>query len=995
MIIIVLLGVGFLAGIQASAPDIVASLGKYMNGQKLMGFQIVSTMGLTDGDVQAIKALKGAGTVTPSYSLDILAEGDAIRVQALEDSVNLLEMVDGRMPENRTECVADSRYYKPGDKIEFTGDTEDKLINAVFTVVGTAKSSLYMSNDYGNTTVGSGKLHSFIFVDKANFTLDAYTQIYVTVSGTEDAVAFSEDYEKAADGFNDELVGIKSARESARYQEIFSEADDVLRENEDKLNKEKADAEEKLADAKLQLDGNASKLSDARQQLDKNEADLRQQADAQSAEFASAKAQIADGWDQIDSALQANGIMREEVPGQLSSLDTALNSMKEQLAALPVDSPEFTQLDAQVKQYSASYDQMLQLKSSIQSLTEQEAQLNAGIVTFNAKISEAEAQITEGKAEIEENQRKLDEGYDEYNKNLDDFNTEIGDAQAKLQDAKEELSDIKKPQWTVLDRTDVISGYNDLKSAMGTITLLAAILPIFFMLIVALMTSNTMTRMIAEERGELGTLASLGFSNGSIVSTYLFYVLSATVLGTVGGFYLGCMVIPKIVYLCFPFALPPLILSYDIVTLLLILLGASALMIAVTVISCSRELKEKPAELMRPVPPKNGQTILLERIGLIWRRLSFTWKVTMRNIFRYKQRVFMTIAGIAGCTALLLTGFGIKDSSDGIAEKQYGGIFTYDSMMVLKDETGQIDGDLKALLSESDVQNPTLIKQEPLTCEPDGRALNAYLIVPENADMFTRYFKLTRAQTETAIAMDESGVIISQKISQVYQIGQGDTLTVKDADGQMHSMYVSDVAENYLQSYIYMSRELYGKTFGESASYNMVVSELTGDKDVLAETVIGSGLVVNVNFTEDILQQVIEQNNSLNSVVILIICIASMLAVIVLYNLTSINISERKREIATLKVLGFNDGETNEYIYREALLLTLLSIGVGFILGVGFHRYVISIIERDEIVYFRSVQGWSFLWTFLITLGFSLIMQAVTYFNLKKINMIESLKSVE
>jgi putative ABC transport system permease protein len=504
-----------------------------------------------------------------------------------------------------------------------------------------------------------------------------------------------------------------------------------------------------------------------------------------------------------------------------------------------------------------------------------------------------------------------------------------------------------------------------------------------------------MARMIAEERSELGTLASLGFKDGSMISTYLFYVLSATVLGAAAGFLIGCTFFPKIIYACFPYILPPLMIRYNTITFSLILVVAVALMTSVTVLFCHRELKQKPATLMRPVPPQNGQSILLERVGFIWKHLSFTWKITMRNLFRYKQRVLMTIVGIAGCTALLLTGFGVKDSINGVAQKQYGQIFKYNDLIVLKNETQTISGDLKSLLAKEQIQNPLLIRQSAVTCGSGGKSLDAYLVVPENEDTFTDYFSLKNTGNGTDLKLKDNGVIISQKLSEVYKVGKGDKITVKDTDNNSYALPVAGVTENNLQNYIYMSKGMYSKVFSKPASYNMIVSDNTGNEKNLAEHLIDSGLAVNVNFKDDILQQAMEGDKSLNDVVILLVCVAALLAVIVLYNLMSINISERKREIATLKVLGFTDRETNEYIYREAFVLTLISIGVGLILGTGVHRLVMEIIQQDTVEYFKIIKGLSYVWAFLITVGTSVVMQIITYFKLKQIDMIESLKSVE
>jgi len=792
LLVIIMVGVGFFVGIQASAPDIIATADNYYDNHDLMNFKIISSMGLTDDDVDALKFLNNVTAVIPSYSLDVLDHGKAIKVHAIEKSVNTVKLIDGHMPQTDNECVADSKNYKVDDNITITGDASEKLNNLDLTVVGTVESVLYLADDYGNSTVGDGNLSSFIFVNRDNFILEAYTEIYITTAWTKNVIAYSKEYDEMSLQLNDELVKIKPERENLRYQEIYNKA-----------------------------------------------------------------------------------------------------------------------------------------------------------------INET-----------------------------------------KLSDVKIDASEIKQTKWYVFDR-DAIVGYNSLKSGTNTITSVAKVFPFFFILIVMLMTSNTMARMIEEERSELGTLTSLGYKDKSIISTYLMYVLSASALGVIIGFFIGCRIIPQIIYACFKFILPPLNVRYDLITFLLIFAVALIIMTSVTFISCYKELKQKPATLLRPVPPKSGQKIMLEKIGFIWTKLSFTWKVTLRNMFRSKKRGIMTIIGIAGCTALLLAGFGLRDSMDGVVEKQYGEIFKYNDFLILKNETQTISGDLESLLKKENITDPVLIKQSAFTCELTDRSMDAYMIMPENEEDFYKQYHLKSILTGSDTTFDENGVVITQKLSEVLKIGKGDSVNVKDTDNNIYHLTVSDVAENYTMNYFYMNKDLYSKVFGKSASYNAIVSNFNGDKKVLAEHLIDSDLVINVIFTSDVLQKAIEGNGSLNNIIILIVCIAALLEIIVLYNLTSINLSERRREIATLKVLGFTDGETNGYIYREAFILTLFSIGVGLIFGIVFHHFIVGIIEDDTSILFKKIHALSFLWAFLITLIFSIIMQFVTYFKLKEIDMIESLKSVE
>ena len=529
LFIIVMVGVGFFAGIQASAPDIDMTLTRYNNSQKFMDFQIISTMGLTNDDVHALQSLNNISTVVPSYSLDALVQGKAIRVHAIEESVNTVKLIDGRMPITDNECVADSRNYKIGDEVNITSDVSEKMKNTTFIVVGTIKSPFYLSYDYGKTTVGDGKLSSFIFINKDNFTLDVYTQIYITAAGTGNVTAFSKEYDNISAQMNDELVKLKPSRENARYEEIYNKANNEINDNEKTLQNEKTKAETELTDAKAQLDANAAKLHNAENELSKNETDLETKTAAQNADFKAAKAQIASGWEQINTTLQKNGISKEELPAKINELNSAMQSMKQQLGILPAGSPNYAQLSAQINQYSVLCEGLRKLQTSILTLTAQEDQLNQGIAAFNSQISNAKNEIAKGKTELAENKKKLDDGYNEYNQNLVSLEDKMAEAEAKIQDAKAKLSDIEKPKWNILKRNMSVAGYGDLKAGAETITSVAKIFPLFFMLIVILMTSNTMARMIAEERGELGTLTSLGFKDRKINLPILFFFLSATV----------------------------------------------------------------------------------------------------------------------------------------------------------------------------------------------------------------------------------------------------------------------------------------------------------------------------------------------------------------------------------------------------------------------------------------------------------------------------------
>ena len=995
LLIIVMVGVGFFAGIRESTPDIRTTLSEYNQRYQLTDFKVVSTMGLTADDVNAVAALDGVKEALGSYSLDVLDGAKAIRVHALTDNVNSVELVHGRMPESDTECVADAIAYDIGDTVSVSGDNAGDLKNTTFTVVGTVISPLYLASNYGSSSVGNGKLSSFIFVNADNFDLDTYTEIYVIAAKSATAADFSDAYVTLTAKINRELKAIAADREAARYHEIYDEANAKIDDGEKTLNEETASAKTKLNDAKEQLDEGKAKLNSAKATLTEQEAALEESAAKQTADFDAAQKQLDSARAQLDGALTGAGLSEGTLAGKIAELNSAVAGLQQQQSQLDPAGDAYAALSAQISALNSNLQGLLQLKNGLDALNAQQSQLDQGIAAFHAKIAAARDQLDAGKAEIASNEATLAKGYTTYNENLAIFQTKTADAKQKLADARAGLADIKDPNWTVQDREDLVAGYGDLKSGTDTIVSVAAVFPLFFILIVALMTSNTMARMIEEERGEIGALTSLGFHDDQIMTGYLFYVISATVLGALLGYFAGCTFIPKIIFACFPTKLSHLVITYDPLSFLVILAIAVALMTVVTVIFCKEEMKQRPALLLRPVPPKKGQKILLEKVGFVWNHLSFTWKVTLRNIFRYKRRVFMTVIGIAGCTALLLTGFGLKDCLTGVAQKQYQDIFCYDQLIVLKNAVSGSDEELDQLLAAANAKDPLLLKQTAFTCESAKKSLECYVVVPEDSAVFPGYFNLTGTDTGKNLKLGKNRVIVTERIAEIYNLSPGDTFTVADSDGNDYKLTVGSVAENYIGNYVYMDKELYETVFGASPKYNMIVTDVNGNAEVSAQTLLGNDRVVNVNLARDILSHANVGYKSLNGVVVLIVFIATILAVVVLYNLTSINISERKREIATLKVLGFSDAETNEYIYRETFLLTLLSTVIGLFLGIGLHHFLMSVIQRDGFAYFHQIKALSYLWAFLITMVTSGLMQAITYFKLKGIDMIESLKSVE
>lgn len=549
--------------------------------------------------------------------------------------------------------------------------------------------------------------------------------------------------------------------------------------------------------------------------------------------------------------------------------------------------------------------------------------------------------------------------------------------------------------WHFQTRDDFVTAYTILDSQYDQVNIIADVIPFFFILIVILMTSNTMTRMITEERGEMGTLLSLGYSKEVITGTYLVYVLSATLIGSIVGYFLGTIFLPRLVYNCFPLNFPSLTYQFGPATFFLSILIACGLMIYVTIMSCNKEFKTAPANLLRPEPPKKGTKVLLEKVHFIWNRLSFSSKITVRNISRYRKRGLITFIGAMGCTFMIMLGFALKDSINTVGNKQYNDLFKYDNMLILNEEISKLEKkqteDFKGLIKDELLLNQTAYK-----IENKAASLDVFAIVPETTSKeFTQYFTLKEKKGNKTLKLTDDGVIITPKIQERFKVKIGDTLKIVSLNQQTFKVKVVGVTENYVSNYIYMTKDYYEKIFEKPIKYNVIVSKNAKSKDKIASKLLEMEEVMSVSFQEDLLTSANEAVEGLNSVIILLVIISSVLALTVLYNLTSINISERTREIATLKVLGFTDQESNAYIYRETLIIVIVGIIAGLIITPPLHNAVMSLLEVDHMIFLRKIKIQSFIYSTLLTLLFTLIMLVVTYYKLKKINMIESLKSVE
>lgn len=747
-----------------------------------------------------------------------------------------------------------------------------------------------------------------------------------------------------------------------------------------------AEKEPGLTNASQIIAGQEQELQAARAQLEEQEAALPDAGTAQAA-FDAAQAELDQGKAQLDAArseIEANEAQLASSQAQLDSAAAQLAQARDELAA-----NEATLAAAQAQ----LDDGAAQLEEGRQKIADGEKQ-----------IADGEKEIEDAEKEIAENKKKLEDGRKDYEQAKIDAEEELEKGRQKIEDAKEELADLEMPEWFIYDRSSLneYTGFGDNADRMKNI---GEVFPVLFFLVAALISLTTMTRMVEEERTQIGTMKALGYSKWPIMSKYVYYALLATVGGSVFGALIGEKVFPWVIIRAYEimYHIPNLEIPYNL-QFAFIATGAAVFctMIA-TLASCYKELSETPASLMRPPAPKQGKRVLLERVTFIWKHLSFTWKSTIRNLFRYKKRFFMTIFGIGGCMALMLVGFGVRDSVTDIAVLQYGELQLYDGMVILNEDASDSQTkELEEFLAQNEKTEadlPAVMKKVKMTASSSSGNQEVYLVVPENLDEFSTFFVLRDRRTKTPYTLDDSGIVMAEKTAKQLGVSVGDTVEIVEDDGKNKEARISAICENYVSNYAYMSPGTYRGLYGNDTEFNSIFFT-TPEHDSAAASQVGQEALeykaaLSVSYTGSVMNEVNDMLSSLNTVIVVLITSAGMLAFVVLYNLNNININERKRELATFKVLGFYDKEVSAYVYRENILLTLIGAAVGSGLGTILHRFVIVTVEVDAAMFGRNIEPLSFVYSILFTFAFSLFVNGVMYFKLKKIDMVESLKSIE
>ena len=993
LIFIVALGSAFFAGVRETSSDMIRTTDAYYDEYALMDFRIVSTMGLTEDDVASLQDLSNVDKVVPGYSFETVVGGDATKIYGYLEDMNRVSLVEGRYLENENEILVERGTYNLGDTITLEADALDFVKGTTYTVVGIVDSPMYIYENKGISTVSDGKLDTFMYILPSNFTLEYYTEVYLTAKDSISKTAYEDDYKETISYLNDELVELKPIRETARYEEILAEAMQKIYDAEAELNQQKAENDQKFADAKKELDYSRSTLDQGWADYNNGKATLESTRVSMENTFAKTKAELDAGEAELISSLTAYGITLDQVAGMIDTLNTQIASLEAILETLDPESEEYKTYQAQLSTLQASLQGLQEIETARVTIENGRSELARGQEAWQTQYNSSLASLNVAYQELLSGEASLESGWASYESNYATYVAEISKAEQEIADAREEVKNLEKPVWYLFDREDN-PGYTTFIDSATKIDSIAAVFPIFFILVAFLMGMNTMTRMIEEERGEIGLFISLGYSKAKIIVSYLFYVFLATTIGLILGLTIGYLIVPIVIYRVYVsmFVLPDLHLYFNVGMSAIIALVCFGAMSLVTYITANRNFKYMPANLLRPEAPKMGKKVFLEHIHFLWKRLNFTWKVTVRNLFRYKKRIVMTLIGISGCTALLLTGFGIQDSIGSLMDKQFGEIEAYDAIFFLEEATSEISPEVKETLNE--VQAYDFLNMESFTFNANNKNIDIYLMAFQDVSIVDQFIHL-KDENGNLLSIDDNGVILSSKTADMLGVGIGDTFGVRNSENELFILKVSAISENYVNHYAYMSDRYYEQIFGEK-SYNAVMTVMDDAKvSEVGNLLIDSGYFSSVQYITDSMNMFQDIIRSMNDIVLLILGFSTFLAITVLYNLTTINISERTREIATLKVLGFHDREVSGYVYRETLVLTIFGILIGMGLGVLLNQFVMTVAETDEILFVKDIYGMSYLYTFLIMTLFTVVVQFITYFILKRINMIDSLKSVE
>ena len=1060
IMLIVALGVAFFSGIKVSPKVMRNTVDDYYDEYNFMDVEIISTLGLTEDDVKAIKKLDTVEGVFPTYSMDVITnvkdQDRVLKVHALptddlsndnKDYINRVKSIKGRLPKNSGECVVlkpkyDHLNLKIGKTLNIKSGTEDKLSENLkkdnYKIVGLVETPYYLSYEFGNSSIGSGSVDGIMLIPQDDFKTEAYTEMYITAKGAKEQTSFYQDYKDTVKKTEDQIDKITDERIEHRYNEVVGEATDELNKAKKEYNDKKKETEDKINKAEKELKDGKQKIKDGKQELKTKKAETKKQIKDGFKQLDSAEAKLKSGRKQYEAAKKEFESQKQRANSQISSAESQLAPLKSNIDSLKsnisglesqLGKPDISEeekatltrtiskykenLSALEGQYNVGYAKIQSIKNQIKSgerkLARTKSELDRNqrkIKTERSKLytmeEKAEKEFKKAEEELVKNEKKLVDSEKELEKAKNEAKDEFKKAEKDLKEAEDEIKKIEKPEWYVLNRDKQYSAA-EYGGCADSIDALAGIFPVFFVLVAALVALTTMTRMVDEQRINIGTLKALGYTPGMIAKKYIVYAMSASAIGSIIGLIVGYTVFPTIIYNAYAimYTVPKVELGTDLFITVLSIATSIFVTSFAAFAACRRELIEAPSTLMRPKAPKNGKRILLERVGFIWNKIGFIWKVTLRNIFRYKKRFLMTVLGISGCTALILTGFGVRDSIQMIVDVQFGELNKY-SMTASYDSDEKTENVeyLKSLISnEKGVKEIGMFHNQNAKVMINNKEKEVTVVIPENKNTFDDFIVLRDRQSHNPIKLDK-GIVISEKAARNLDAKVGDKVKILNENDVSAEAVISGITENYVNHYIYMTNDYYKELFNRNADSNRIYGVLDDSitidqEDKMASKIIDSTCANGTVFTTGIKDGFSDTIKSLNYVVLLMIVSAGALAFVVLYNLSNVNISERIREIATIKVLGFYDKEVSAYIYRENVILTLIGAVVGLGLGVILHQFIMVTVEVENMMFGRLINPLSYAAAFVLTIVMGTIVNLVMNKKLKKVEMVESLKSVD
>lgn len=964
LLIIAALGTIAVVGIQAASIDMRAIADKTYKEQNLYDIQLKSATGFESDDITVLENMADVHAVMPAYIYDayiyLESETLTVRTYSLPDKLNGITVLDGHLPQHTGECVVERDLlihgnYKIGDIVTLglddMDDYYDVFDNSEFTVVGVVSSPFYLTFERGNTALGDGRLNYYMYLYPEEYKFDVYTDVYVLMEGSQDMDNLTYEYYDYLEEWKKQIQPIGDIRVQAKkneYADAQKEIDDGwieyhdgVKESADKI----AEARQELNDAKIKLEDAKNKLEEAQNILDKN---------------------IADGHAEIDK--------------QISEMTQYIEM---------ATSPDFPRIASEA------------------GLSEEEIAA-ALLADFDEQINNARNNLDEerikAQTEIDNGWTEYYEGLDEYNDGVETLEREEADALIKLEEAKEELEEAQEkldgaptPEWFYFTRKDGVS-YDSYYQDTLRLQKIGYVFPFMFYLVAVLVSLTTMSRMVEEHRTQIGVYKALGYGSFKIMTEYLIYAFSAGVIGGILGVFVGSNLFPRIISDAYGHIYDMTAIETPVpvlISLIAVAVSVGIVMI-VTLITCINSTSDTPASLMRPKSPLEGKRVLLERIAFIWNRLSFLNKVTARNIFRYKKRFIMTLIGVAGCSALLLTGFGLRDSVGNVGTLQYEKVINYTSRAYIKEITaGERDeqrGKFDALLG-----NYLYIREESVTAKTKNSSFSASLIIPETTEKLADFINLRSRKTGENIPLMPGGVLLTEKLARETGVSAGGSFEMTAGDGRVYSMRVSGIVENYIQHYVYMPPDVYTELFGAKPLFNSIIAiiENGADNRKAAEILLTDENVRAVVNTDDIKKNINESTDALGIVTVVLIVLACALAFVVLFNLTNINITERVRELATIKVLGFYNSELAMYIYKENGVVTAMGIILGLIGGIWLLDFVLTSAELDILMFPHTITPASYIFSIVLSIMFTVFVNLAMNYKLFKIDMVESLKNVE